>query len=177
MPHENEDASMSHKEFLEKALTGAGEWVRYADPKALGVAVFLTFGATDLLRNSERLYHGFTKNSVPEWIMTLSLLGAFMFGITTVVCISLAVFPRLKPKGPRSLFYFGGIAQVTGPEEYEQEVRKMGPQELESQIAHQAWNVAKLAETKHRWSKRAYFSLLVSFAFWVAGRIALYFVQ
>jgi hypothetical protein len=52
------DSGISHKEFFEKALTAAGEWARFADPKALGVAVFLSFGANDLLRNARRLFFG-----------------------------------------------------------------------------------------------------------------------
>lgn len=177
MAPEGQDNGMSHKEFFEKALTAAGEWTRFADPKALGVAVFLSFGATDLSKNAGRLYYGFTKNTPSEWTTTISFLGAFLFSILTVLCVSLALFPRLKPKGPDSLFFFGSIALISDPEQYEREVRKMGPQELENQIAYQAWNVANTAATKHKWTQRAYFSLLVFFAFWVAGRIALSFVQ
>jgi hypothetical protein len=172
MPHEN-DTSTSYKEFYEDALTAAGEWVRYADPKALGVAVFLSFGTTDLLKNAGQLYYGFSKNnSVLEWITTVGFLVTCLFGVLTVLCVSLTLFPRPKPKGPRSLFYFGGIAQCNGPEEYEQEVREKKPQELETQIAHQAWNVAKIADTKHRWAKRAYYSLLLFLIFWVVTRVA-----
>jgi hypothetical protein len=177
MSSENQDSGMSHKEFLEKALTTAGEWARFADPKALGVAVFLSFGATDLLMNAGRLYYGFTKNSSLEWTTTMCFLGALLIGVLTVLFVSLALFPRLKPKGPDSLFYFGSIAQMSGPEKYEQEVKKLRPQDLESQIAHQTWNVAKTAAAKHKWTQRAYFSLLVFVAFWVAGRIALSFIQ
>ena len=168
---------MSHREFFEKALTSAGEWVRFADPKALGVAVFFSFATNDLLKNAGRLYFGLAKNSAWEWVATASLLGAVILGIATVVCVTLALFPRLEPKGPHSLLYFGGIAQVTDPETYEQQVRRMGTEELESQIAHQAWNVAKTAETKNRWTKRAYYGLLIFLALWITGRMALFFAQ
>lgn len=178
MSPENQDNEMAHKEFFEKAFTTAGEWTRFADPKALGVAVFLSFGAADLLNNAEQLYYGFSRdNSLLQWITTASFLAACLFGVLTVICVSLALFPRLKPKGPESLFYFGSIAKITDPEEYEQKVRAMEPQELESQIAHQAWNVAKTAAMKHKWTKYAYSSLLIFLACWVVGRIAMSFVQ
>lgn len=177
MAPEGQDSGMSHKEFFEKALTAAGEWTRFADPKALGVAVFLGFGANDLSKNAGQLYYGFTENSPLEWMTTIGFILAFLFGLLTALFVSLALFPRLEPKGPRSLLYFGGIAEMPGPQQYEQEVRKLGPQELESQIAYQAWNVANTATTKHKWTQRAYYSLVCFFAFWIAGRIAVSFIQ
>jgi hypothetical protein len=172
MPDENDDASLSHKEFFEKALAAAGEWARFADPKALGVAVFLGFGSTDLIRHTGQLFYGFSENSCLEWLTTLCFLGACGFAVLIVFFVSKALFPRLTPKGPRSLFYFGGIAQFGDPTEYEQEVRNKTPEELESYIASQAWNVAKLAATKHRWTWWAYFWLLLFIACWVVARVA-----
>ncbi len=177
MSHENDDTGITHKEFFEKALTTAGEWTRFADPKALGVAVFLSFGATDLLRYARQLFYGFSANSWLEWLTTVCFVGACLSALVTVIFVSSALFPRLQPKGPRSLFYFGGIAQFDDPDEYEQEVRKKTPQELESHMASQAWNVAKIADKKHRLTQRAYFSLLVFIAFWVVARLALYSIS
>ncbi len=177
MANNNEDSGISHKEFFEKALTSAGERTRFADPKALGVAVFLSFGATDLLRNAGHLNYGLSDNSYLEWLTMLCLLGAFLSALATVFCVTWALFPRMKPKGPRSLFYFGGIAQFNNPYEYQQEVREKTPQELESHIANQAWNVAKTADTKHRWTRRAYFSLLLFLIFWVVARVASFYVS
>lgn len=172
------DNGISHKEFFEKALTAAGEWTRFADPKALGVAVFLSFGANDLLRNAERLYFGFSKNnSALEWLLTVCFVGACLLAVLTVSAVSCALFPRLKPKGPRSLFFFGGVAQFEGPEEYECEVREKTPQQLQSHIARQVWNVAKAADAKHWWTQWAYRFLLLFFACWVVARIALSFVS
>lgn len=168
---------MTHNEFFEKALTAAGEWTRFADPKALGVAVFLSFGVNDLMRNASRLFFGFTENSGLEWLTTVCFIGACLLGLSTVVCISLALFPRLEPKGPNSLLFFGDIAQFNDPEEYECEVRDKTSQELDSRIASQAWDVAKTAATKHWWTQMAYLSLLVFLFFWVIGRVALSFVN
>lgn len=175
MAQNKDNPGLSHKEFFEKALTAAGEWTRFADPKVLGVAVFLSFGVTDLLRHARELYHGLSSVGRLEWLTTACFLGACLFALTTVVLVSLSLFPRLKPKGPMSLFFFGGIAQFDEPEEYERKVRSKTPQELESQIAYQAWNVAKTANTKHRWTRLAYFSLLVFLTFWVLARVALAF--
>lgn len=139
--------------------------------------MFLGFGATDLLRNAGQLNYGLSDNSCLEWLTTLCLLGACVSALATTFCVTWALFPRLKPTGPRSLYYFGGIAQFNSPNEYEQKVREKTPQELESHIAKQAWNVAKTADAKHRWTLRAYFSLLLFLIFWVVGRVALFYVS
>ena len=177
MANKNENGGISHKEFFEKALTAAGEWTRYADPKVIGVAAFLSFGVTDLLSNAEQLYYGLSDNSRLEWLTTVCFLGGCLFAALSVLSITLALFPRLKPKGPRSLYYFGGIAEFNDPNEYEQVVRQQTPQELESHIAGQAWNVAKLAYTKHRWTRLAYVCLLVFLTFWAVARVALSFAS
>jgi len=171
----DKDNGVSHKEFFEKSLTAAGEWTRFADPKALGVAVFLSFGVTDLLSRTGDLYHGLSDNSSLEWVTTLCFLAACFFALATVFCVSSALFPRVTPKGPRSLFFFGSVAGICEPEEYERQVREKTPQELESQIAHQAWNVARTASTKHWWTQWAYRSLLAFLAIWVISRVALSF--
>lgn len=170
MANENEDPSISHKEFFEKALTAAGEWTRFADPKALGVAVFLGFGATDLLKYIGQLYYGF-------WLTIVCLLGALLLAVLTLFFVTRALFPRLEPEGPRSLYYFGGIAQFEDPEEYERVVKEKTPQELESHIASQARNVAKVANAKHQRTQWAYRCLLEFLALWAVGRVALYLVS
>jgi uncharacterized membrane protein len=182
MPPEHDGTGISHKEFFEKALTAAGEWTRFADPKALGVAVFLSFGANDLIRNARRLFFGvpvfgFPEDGTwPEWWVSVAFLGACLFGVLTVVFVSAALFPRLTPKGPDSLFFFGSIAQIKDPAEYEQQVRAKSPQDLESQIAIQVWNIAKTANKKHRMTQWAYRCLIVFFICWVVARVAVSFI-
>ncbi len=98
MANKNEDPGISHKEFFEKALTAAGEWTRYADPKVTGVAAFLSFGVTDLLRNAGQLFHGLSDNTFSEWLTTTCFLGACLFAALSILFITLALFPRLNPK-------------------------------------------------------------------------------
>jgi len=179
---ENEQGGVSHKEFFENALTAAGEWTRYADPKALGVAVFLSFGASDLIRQARRLFFGFPILDFPEegtwleWWVSAAFLGACLFATLTLLFVSLALFPRLTPKGPDSLFYFGSVAQRKNPREYEKQVRAKSPEELESQIASQAWNVARTADKKHRMTRWAYSFLIAFFICWVVARMLSSFV-
>jgi hypothetical protein len=182
MSPEHNDAGISHKEFFEKSLTAAGEWTRFADPKALGVAVSLSFGANDLIRNAQDLFFGFPVLNFPksgsglEWWMSVAFLGACVFGVLTVGFVSAALFPRRKPKGPESLFYFGGIARIKDAQEYERQVREKTPQQLESQIAIQAWNLARTANKKHRMTQWAYVWLVLFFVCWVAAHVMLSFV-
>ena len=180
MSDEN-DNGIPHKEFFEKALAAAGEWTRFVDPKALGVAVFLSFGANDLIRNARRLFFGFPIVNFPkdgtwwEWWVSAAFLCACLFAVLTVIFVSAALFPRLTPRGPNSLFYFGSIAQIKDPREYEQQVRAKTPQELESQIADQVWNVARTADKKHRMTRWGYRFLIAFFVCWVVARVALSF--
>ena len=138
MANKAEDPSISYKEFFEKALTAAGDWARYVDPKVIGVAAFLGFGVIDLLDNAEQLYYGFSANGRSEWLTTTCFLGACLFAAISILSIAFALVPRLNPKGPPSLYFFGGIATFKDANEYEQEVRQQTPRELESHIACQA---------------------------------------
>jgi Family of unknown function (DUF5706) len=182
MTSESEESGISHKEFFDKALTAAGEWTRYADPKALGVAVFLSFGANDLIRHVRRLFFGFPVVDFPkggtwlEWWVSVAFLGACLLAALTVIFVSAALFPRLTPKGPASLFYFGSVAQSKDPKEYEQQVRAKTSEELESQIASQVWNVARTADKKHRMTRWAYIFLIAFFICWVIARVLSSFV-
>jgi hypothetical protein len=59
---------------------------------------------------------------------------------------------------------------------YEQEVKSKSQQELESEIATQAWQVARIAATKHQWSQYAYVCVILFLVCWAASRISLSFV-
>lgn len=168
---------MSHEEFFQKALTAAGEWTRFADPKALGVVVFLSFGAADLVQNANQVFFGFAKNGFLEWFSTISFMVACIIALVTVFFVSFALFPRLEPKGEPSLFFFGGIARFEEPSEYEQEVKSKTLQELESDFANQAWNVSKVAVKKHRLTQLAYICVVLFLVLWTTTRVVASFVS
>jgi hypothetical protein len=49
-------SGMTHHAFLDKAYTAASDWARFADPKVLGVFVFLGLGAANLVARAAQLW-------------------------------------------------------------------------------------------------------------------------
>ena len=166
---------------MQKALTAAGEWTRFADPKALGVFVFLGLGVADLAKRASELLYAYKAQSFVGWLGTGGFFLACIFAIATVVLASVALFPRLEPKRRRnekpSLFYFDGIAKFESPTAYEQAVKSKTEQELESEIANQAWEVARIASTKHRRTQLAYIYVIAFLVGWVVARVGLSIVS
>src|ERR1041384_2066327 len=54
MANEAQHPEIEHAEFLQRALTSAGEWTRHADPKALAVLALLGLGVKDLVDHAQR---------------------------------------------------------------------------------------------------------------------------
>jgi hypothetical protein len=186
--------SPDHRAFLDRALDAAGQWARFADPKALGVLVILGLGLSDLLSHARATL---SSSDVPgdgcDVIISVSGQGcdqtgavvafllAGLFAIATVLFVTGALFPRLRlprrrsggPSAKKSLFYFEDVAGFESPAEYEREIRKATADDLESDIAAQVFAVATVASLKHRYTLRAYGSVLGFLASWAATRILL----
>lgn len=173
---------MSSQEFFEKALDSASQWVRFADPKAFGVFVFLGLGVNDLVGHANELFHGYQSGGVSGWGVTFVFILGLILAAATVVCVSFALFPRLMPRRqqsegrPRSLLYFGGIAEFNDVEEYLSQVRSKTGDELEGEIARQAWEVSKIATMKHKWTQYSYVLVLSFLVSWAISRIGLSFL-
>jgi hypothetical protein len=176
------DEDPTHKEFLEKALTAAGEWSRFADPKVLGVFVFLGLGMANLITVSGKLWDGSDEGNVAGWMATGGFVIACVAAVATVLFASFALFPQLQPGGrtgkpqPDSLFFFDHVARFDSAEEYEAAVVARTPEELRADVASQAWAVARVASRKHRWAQRAYLSAVVFLGAWAVARIGLSFL-
>ena len=166
---------------MQRALTAAGEWTRFADPKALGVFVFLSLGVADLVKRATELLYAYKAQNFAGCLGIGSFFLACIFAVATVVLASVALFPRLEPKRQRnerpSLFYFDGIAKFESPTAYEQAVKSKTEQELESEIASQAWEVARVASAKHRRTQLAYICVLAFLVCWVVARVGLSFIS
>ena len=171
-------ATTSHREFFERALTAAGEWTRFADPKLFGVLVFLGLGVTDVVGRAGPLWQAHDDGSCWGWVTTASFAVACVLAAGVVVAASLGLFPRTKRKAPHrsSLFFFAGIANHDSPDAYEGAVRKLSERDMESDIAHQAWEVSRVAQAKHYWAKVSYKAVIAFLAAWALARIALSFL-
>jgi hypothetical protein len=95
----------------------------------------------------------------------------------TVVFVTLGLFPRLIAGSNRgkSLFYFGGVAQYRSAADYEAAVYKLDDAGLRSELSRQAWEVAVIAMTKHRWAKRAYLVVLAFLVTWAVAMLGFRF--
>jgi hypothetical protein len=184
-----------HREFLEKALTSAGEWTRYADPKALGVLVLLGLGVKDLIDHADRFVHPHEPATAKCELISVTGHTCAGLGATTlfiVACVLAAVvvgfvthalFSRLTLKGllglendevlPRSRFFFGEVSRYGSQEAYAQDVLARKEYELLRDIAGQVYEVSKICQIKHMASQRAYFALGAFLIAWAAARILL----
>lgn len=176
-PHS--EAGTPHGKFFEKALTAAGEWARFADPKLFGVLVFLGLGVSDLVKRAGPLWHAHGDESCWGWVATISFTAACALAAVVVATASFGLFPRTERKAPQrpSLFFFAGIAEHDTPEAYERAVRGLNETEMESHVAHQAWEVSKVAQVKHQWAKVSYKAVLAFLTAWAIARTGLSFVE
>lgn len=165
-------------DYFDRVLGAAGEWARYSDPKALAVLVFLGLGLTDLLSKSSKLQAAHEIGGFWAHTATIAFWLGLLLVVITVAAVSAAVFPRLgrdpfqSRKQAKSLFFFRGVAEYKSGSEYEAAVRSRTSQQLESEIAHQAYEVSKVASTKHKWTQRAYVAVLFFLTSWAISRLA-----
>jgi Family of unknown function (DUF5706) len=170
------------EEFLQHALAAAGEWARFADPKALAVIVLLGLGLSDLLGYAKPLTEAHQQAGAWATIATAAFWVAVLAAVLTVCCVSLAVFPRLasdflaRHHGTTSLYYFGGIADYEDAEAYQRAVHAASRDDLQDEIARQAYEVAVIAKRKHAWTQRAYVAVLGFLGAWAVARIGLSFL-
>lgn len=186
---------ITHRDFLERALSSAGEWTRYADPKALAVLLLLGLGFSDLIAHASRLVHpqriagakceliGATGHGCSSFAATAFFVIACAIGLVVVGLVTHALFSRLTIKGllaaerddtlPRSRFFFGEVSRYGSQEAYFQAVRACSQQELLRDLAGQVYEVSKVGKEKHRATQRAYVAVMFFLFAWAAARIFL----
>lgn len=152
--------------------------MRFADPKALGVLVFLGLGLTDLVRRSRLLVHAHRHHGLAGDLATWAFWGGAVLAAITVFFVARSVFPRLKQKADKnarsiSVFYFGAIARHKSAAEYRAAVDRMSSSQLQDDIASQVWEIARIADVKHREARKAFYAVLFFLAAWATARVAL----
>lgn len=175
---ETMDDRITTNAFYERALTAAIDWAKFADPKSLGVLVFLGLGLADLVGRANLLVHAHRHGDISGDIATWAFWLAAVAAAATVWFVHRAVFPRLKPQADRdaqehSLFFFGGIARYGTVAAYREKVEAATPADLQKEIATQVWEVARIADEKHKEARRAFTAVLFFLVLWVIARVAL----
>jgi Family of unknown function (DUF5706) len=172
------DEEPARLDFVQRALASGADWARFADPKLLGVFVFLGLGVTDLVQYAQRLWDAHDRHSAAGWLATVSFLAAAALAVLTVTCATFGLFPRVTPAGRRrSLFFFGGIATFGSAREYGEAVRACSRGDLETELLDQAWEIARVARHKLEWARKAYLAVVAFLAAWAVARIALSFAS
>src|SRR4051812_42184204 len=99
----------SKREFLDQALDAAGQWARFADPKALGVLIILGVGLNDLLKHAGSIVSSHNiEGRHCEVLVSTAVQGcaqaaavitfaiAGLLGAATILPVSGELFPRLR---------------------------------------------------------------------------------
>ena len=190
-----EAPGIPHREFLEKALGSAGDWTRFADPKALGVLVLLGLGVKDLIDHSGRFVHPrepATATCDPIDVAghtcaglgaTLMFFAACVLAGAVVIFVTHALFSRTslsdllgrdeEDQAPKSRFFFGEISRYGSQEKYAAAVLERKEHELLRDIAGQVYEISRVCQGKHMATKRAYAALIAFLVAWAIARVLL----
>jgi len=97
---------------------------------------------------------------------------AVLLLIATIVCLTLAVFPRLHgPSG--SLIYFGGIASMNLTS-YIKKMTTLKQDQLQSEVIVQTHRNAEIAVQKHKFIRSALICLFMGIIPWSVSLLLLY---
>ena len=188
-------SGISHPEFLQSALGAAGEWTRYADPKALGVLVLLGLGLTDLTSQAGRFVHPHQSNKAVCGLVDshghtcagLAATGSFFLAgalaAVIVIFVTLALFSRMTLRGilgvdhdesqPKSRYFFAEVCRYGSEGDYATAVLAQTEDALLREMAGQVYQVSVVCEKKHKATQRAYVLTVLFLIVWAAGRILL----
>jgi hypothetical protein len=174
IPEGSNGDTSSTELFVFRSLQASSEWLRFADPKLLGVLVLLGLGLSSLLGNAGALADAHRSGAFWGWASTLCFWVSLALAAITVLAVSLGLFPRLKTRDKhRSLFYFGGIAEFKTAADYGDAVQALGKAGAQRELVRQAWQVAVIAAVKHRWARRGYWCAVLFLTSWGAAMVGL----
>jgi hypothetical protein len=184
-----------HRDYLERALVAAGEWLRFADPKLLGVVVLLGLGLSDLIDNSGRFLRPHEAASDTCGLISTSghscagigattcFFGAAVLAVVTVLWITGGLFSQLtmrgllagdRESGPiNSQFFFGEVARHGSQDAYRAAVKSKSEAQLLDDLAGQVYEVSSIAARKHRAAQNAFLAVLAFLALWAVARVLL----
>lgn len=152
--------------FLEINLSRQITWIGVADSKISFVFAVNTAMLGVLAAVSPR--------ATGDWTIAPAIFAAFAcaFGLSSLIFLSLASFPRTK--GPKnSLIYFGGITQ-RDLDQFRQAASQMSSESYIDDLCAQCHRNAEIAERKFVWVQRALVALYLSVAPWCLAVFLLY---
>lgn len=131
---------------LEDNLNRIHEWLRAADQK---VGIFLAFQGVVISLLFPKMAKWICINllifSWLEIILTIFGLVLLSYGLTKSV---VALIPRLKKNLPKSIIYFGDIAEMR-IDDFKEEISKLNGKRYEDELIKQIHICAIIAKKKH----------------------------
>lgn len=152
--------------FLEASLTRQLGWIAAADSKA-SLAFAIDTAMLGLLA-------AVAPKTASAWTVAPAILASFavLFGLATLLFLSIASFPRTQgPKG--SVIYFGGIAQ-RDVAQFETAVETLSEEGYIADLSGQVHRNAEIATRKFAWVQRALMSLYISVVPWGVALLLVY---
>jgi hypothetical protein len=153
-------------ETLERLLDRQLSWVTAANER-IGTPMALATGMLGVLA-------ALSPGRACQWTCAPGAFAAASAAglLYSLVCCSLAVFPRTKAPHD-SMVYFGGIAARDRSALVESLLERSDKDHLQD-LAQQVHVNAQIAATKFRWVQRAMLALLLSVPPWLVALLLLY---
>jgi Family of unknown function (DUF5706) len=175
-PLSQEDIS-PQLDFLYRAENNFMYWVQFADAKAGGVILVLSIGALDVFHNTRNFIHArHLANPAWGWVSLVSFAIAVLAMAMTIGGVGRTLFPKNLPSRP-SDFFFGVVARYKSSEDYHRAVSEKLEGDLIDTVALQAWNLARIAQSKYAHLRYAYLGAFFFLVSWAVARASLSFAS
>ncbi len=171
-------ARADRESLYEKSVERFSQWVQFEDAKASAVLVLVGLGLVDLLGHAGRLIDAHLLRSDFG-------LGATAFFATAIASAAVAVFfviyalmprytltPLRRKPAEESVFFFGSVA-LWSRQGYQDRVASMSPDDLEREMASEAWQLARIADRKVKLAGWAYAFVILFLISWALARVTL----
>ncbi len=153
----------SHYESLTRAIA----FTKTADTKAAPVLGLHIALVGTLAARFDVLWNIITKSpSYLECAFLISLLALYILLLIIAVCLTALVYIPKNPRTGSSLIYFEDIAAMEY-KEFEELSKDLSPQKIEQQLLGQVHIVSKIASTKMRKVRWAFWISLPSIGLWL----------
>ena len=155
-----EEKISNAKWILERNLS----WINAADAK---IAAITTINLA-MLTVLATIY--FPSSSKSAWAVLMSAV-AFLFVVLSLMFVWFVVMPRIS--GPdKSNIFFGKIAEVS-PDEFCENFSKLTSDKFLVDLMDQIHINSKIANQKHKFVRKAYFSTMFSLLPWLSSIVML----
>ena len=101
-----------------------------------------------------------------ECVLLISLLALYILLLIVVACLTALVYIPMNPRTGKSLIYFEDVAAMEY-KEFEAQSKDMSPQKIEQQLLGQIHIISKIASTKMRRVRWAFWLTLPSIVLWL----------